>query len=1063
MRESRVPENRDGYRYSAFISYKHGASSDFARALELALKNYAKPILARPARVFRDERHFAPGPSLPRMISSALKASEYLILLATPTSARSDWVIGELKEWCLDLGRADRLIIVLLEGSIAVDSRNKVIDWRATDAIPATLSEFMKDVPHYLDLHELRDGTQLTLNNPTFKNAVNAISASLRGVDPNDMLGVENVQHRRNIRVRNYGILLLLIAAGVATASAVVATQQATIAEEAKREAVSQRNGAETQRGIAVANEALAKDAQQTAVQQQREAEASEKRAREAERLAVERELKTRKLSYNTNLQAAHSAIARGSFKLAEELLDRDVPRPGQIDIRSIDWYHLWSLIHQEDGTAAWPGQNVVFTAPTDELTTFVVQNGSGRVSRELRKIDLISGHDVDRPWSLPCPAYRVVRLLGGDSALLACLVVGPEQTMRTDIYFGSRRSGLTKLAGASSLVTAMAVSASTRRVALGFQDGSLGILRLEGTEIEPLPGLRRSAVHSLAFSPDGFQVAASHKLFVPGEDVGGITIWDLREKKHRAIKAQFVETVAWSADGEVFAASSMGQGLRFWRLRDGAMSRADINGKALSTCGPGLFAVAGVDGTIHLVNIDSRAVVGGPLRSHSSPIVALACSESGDALMSLDEAGVMKGWDLGRSRRNPYRDSRLLPFRRSSDSSAPWLHTARFSPSGKYVGFQDNSRLSVWKADLEGREPRSCELCLHADSSMTIGAFGFDHEDNLVATVNGLGSSSVRMWKLAQWAGLDRIRCRAQPLDEGKSSDGRPFACSRELRRYPPGMAPAFALSPDGRKVATSQGIFDLASDKFPGEAASRHAPRFSADGERVVLLDGTRRPSIIDVKSARRGPRLDVDVFDPVHGVELAGNILYVRSDKLTLREVSGPFAVRTPVDAERATTGLAATPDGRTVLTLSHDGLQFRDAESGEIRFEIPKLDSMATAGKAFALAVSPDGTKIAVMGSDGAGRVLFVPSVADLAAHAVKVARLSPKNAEAQLAAVRALWALHLRQAQASDAGPLPAATLVSARTILHSPVLRGRRELPEYLAGLSAAASSPPVR
>src|ERR1700724_89592 len=84
---SRPHAQRHGTSYKAFISYKHHVSTSFALRLEQVLKAYAKPLLARPIRIFRDEKHLAPGVDLPKLIVDALDESEFLILLASPEAA----------------------------------------------------------------------------------------------------------------------------------------------------------------------------------------------------------------------------------------------------------------------------------------------------------------------------------------------------------------------------------------------------------------------------------------------------------------------------------------------------------------------------------------------------------------------------------------------------------------------------------------------------------------------------------------------------------------------------------------------------------------------------------------------------------------------------------------------------------------------------------------------------------------------------------------------------------------------------------------------------------------
>ena len=226
----------DSFRYKAFISYKHAVLPTFTSEFERALKTYGKPLFARPLRVFRDEAHLTPGIDLPKLIAEALDDSEFLILLASPAAAASDWVALELERWCGHLARADNLIIVLVDGDIAVDSTNRTIDWTTTTALPGSLARYLSSVPLYVDVRRLATGTP-TLRDPEFKKAINAIAARLHMLDPNDMLGQEILEHRRTLRLRN-GVMGALAALVLALGAAFyVARGQTILAIDRQREA----------------------------------------------------------------------------------------------------------------------------------------------------------------------------------------------------------------------------------------------------------------------------------------------------------------------------------------------------------------------------------------------------------------------------------------------------------------------------------------------------------------------------------------------------------------------------------------------------------------------------------------------------------------------------------------------------------------------------------------------------------------------------------------------------------------------------------------------------------
>jgi WD40 repeat protein len=242
---TRGDAGRPGAGYKAFVSYNHHVSTRFALRLEQALKAYGKPLLARPIRIFRDEKHFAPGVDLPKLIVDALDTSEFLILLASPEAAGSPWVRDEVDYWCGELKRTRNLIVVLVGGEVVTDNETKRIDWKRTNALPPVLEVYLEQVPLYVDIRNAAHIADLTLSNPDFKKAVNGITARFRGIDPNEMLGEEIHQHRRNLRLRNGAAAALVVLTLASTIAAYVAVKQREQARQQAKIAVSRQYAAE--------------------------------------------------------------------------------------------------------------------------------------------------------------------------------------------------------------------------------------------------------------------------------------------------------------------------------------------------------------------------------------------------------------------------------------------------------------------------------------------------------------------------------------------------------------------------------------------------------------------------------------------------------------------------------------------------------------------------------------------------------------------------------------------------------------------------------------------------
>lgn len=111
-----------GKQYYAFISYKH-EDEKWAKWLQSKLEHYRFPTtingyaeLPKHIRpIFRDTTDLAPG-LLVEEIDSALRSSEWLIVICSPRSAKSQWVCKEAQTF-IDMGRVDRIIPFVIEGT----------------------------------------------------------------------------------------------------------------------------------------------------------------------------------------------------------------------------------------------------------------------------------------------------------------------------------------------------------------------------------------------------------------------------------------------------------------------------------------------------------------------------------------------------------------------------------------------------------------------------------------------------------------------------------------------------------------------------------------------------------------------------------------------------------------------------------------------------------------------------------------------------------------------------------------------------------------------------------
>jgi hypothetical protein len=201
--------------YKAFISYSHSGDSRLAPALQKALEGFAKPwYKLRNLNIFRDEGSLAVNPKLWSNIQAALDKSEYLIYMASPTSASSKWVNKEVEYWIMNKS-IDSLFIALTEGNITWEEENKIFINKGLNALPPVLINKFTEEPFYIDLRHIRSENDLSLQNPGFKKEVLKLAAALHGKEPKDLAGEDISAHRRMIRIRNaaIGALVLLLVA----------------------------------------------------------------------------------------------------------------------------------------------------------------------------------------------------------------------------------------------------------------------------------------------------------------------------------------------------------------------------------------------------------------------------------------------------------------------------------------------------------------------------------------------------------------------------------------------------------------------------------------------------------------------------------------------------------------------------------------------------------------------------------------------------------------------------------------------------------------------------------
>jgi len=230
--------------YDAFISYYHGLDKDLALAVQSGLQKLAKPWYRRRAlRVFRDDANLSASPELWGSIRNALDDSRYLILLASPGSAQSEWVNRETDHW-RQTKLAGRILLVVTAGTLAWDPAHGDFS-RKSDAVPNSLRGTFVSEPLYIDLRDLRAVDALSLRHSAFRNAIATIAAPIHNKDK-DALESEDLRlHRRAVRTAVLAVVLLALLTVATSIASLLAVRYAKRADQRARLAIARQLAAE--------------------------------------------------------------------------------------------------------------------------------------------------------------------------------------------------------------------------------------------------------------------------------------------------------------------------------------------------------------------------------------------------------------------------------------------------------------------------------------------------------------------------------------------------------------------------------------------------------------------------------------------------------------------------------------------------------------------------------------------------------------------------------------------------------------------------------------------------
>lgn len=794
--------------YRAFISYSSAADGMLCPALQRGLHRLAKPWYRPPAfRVFRDATSLAASAGLWASIERALSSSDFFLLMASPLSRSSPWVIREV-DWWLDNRPLDRLLVVLTDGDLRWDgaSAGFVAVPEAVDPLPPRLRHALRTEPRWVDLRWARDAGDLSLRHPRFRDAVADLAAPLHGVAKEQLVGEDLRQQRRTARWRNSAVAALL---GLTIVAAVASVQF-----------WNQRNIARQQRDLAVARQLAA----QSSVQADRQPElslllavAGAQRAPSIGRPAALDHLATMlDRGYHTasTLRGHTAAVKEAAFVPDQKSL---------ISAADDGTLRVWKTSGTQPATA-------VVRTGSDAATSIVISPDGRYVAAGSGKLQVWNaqgGRPTDLRWTADGATYAVA--FNSDGRTVASSD-GEGRIRLWDVTRGTLRRP--PLDHGEGVVWDVTFSPDGRWLASAGEDMRIQLWDVRtGTRQGTAMTRLRRGIFDLAFSPDG-------KLLASTANDGRVTLWSTaRRTVVRDVRLPGSATaVAFSHDGRVLATGDGDGAIRLWDPATGDPVGEPIHGHlggiwslAFSADDRRLASASG-DNTVRLWDVAETRPLAMPLSglrasvdvtyTRDGRLLAAGGSEAGS-----DDA-VVKIWEAA--------TGHLRRTLRIRDGELAW--SVAFAPDGRRLAAGDaKGNIELW--DIGPGQPVR-RIRAHSEQ---VNGLAFNPDGRLLASAGD--DNQVKIWDVGSGNAV------GAPLVLGDA-------------------ATDVAFDPDGSTVAASGAdgtvlLRDTAGSRPAHKLASDHEAGVYAiafNGIRSALVtasaDGTLRTWDPATGASRGGP---------------------------------------------------------------------------------------------------------------------------------------------------------------------------------------------------------------
>lgn len=588
-------------------------------------------------------------------------------------------------------------------------------------------------------------------------------------------------------------------------------------------------------------------------------------------------------------------------------------------------------------------------------------------------RLAVSSSHDLTlRVWDTQ-EGQELLRLTGHQNWVSCVALTQDGQTAvsgSTDntIRVWDTRSGqlLRTLTGHEDHVQKVAVMSRQRRILSASWDRTLRCWDLDtGDELAVLDQTVDLAFTAVAVAPDERIAVWAYGV---GQTDATVSVWDMSENRRLFTftgHTEIIKSVAISPDGRRAASGSWDKTIRIWDLVNGTHLRTFLDNDDLAVVSflDARHIISGsYEGNIKIWDIEVDS--GEPAEAdYMAEITSAAIGINGHAVVGLSN-GTIEIWDGS--------GDSMLKTQASHKYAVNQIKTTHNGPH--FISASDDSTLKVWETETGalvrtlGKHARPVRTCaLSADGQLVLS----QSDDNV-----------FKVWELNSGLELKTMADKDFPYDvdffhivKPETAYVRPSAVTRDGKRllYPSLVRDSY----DVKRVYLS--IWDWNAGDFRRLLTTHidliNSVAITADGRLAITASDDRTLEVWDLDQSQKLHVLKghtdwikhvVVTADGKRAISATGIGLFSNIPEANLRiwDLTKGVELRSLDGGLNAITSLVVTQDGRRIIFTSDSGdLQVWDIETGE---RVARFNSEYGL---FALAVSPDGSKIVTGGKSG----------------------------------------------------------------------------------------------